>query len=125
MALKAYEMTISCKTTLKVGDMHNNKWVILSFIDMGRMDAVYRAHQTILNRDVAIKVTSSEWLEPIDESGDEAETLVQRFRRVVQSMVQISHPNVLQVYDYNSNNIKKCNMDTPVEYIAMEYFPGG
>ncbi|MGA9479008.1 MAG: hypothetical protein WBV21_14600 [Desulfobacterales bacterium] len=67
MSLKAYEMTISCKTTLKVGDMLNNKWVILGFIDMGRMVEVYHAHQTNLNGDVAIKVISSEWLEPIDE----------------------------------------------------------
>jgi hypothetical protein len=68
MSLKAYEMTILCKTTLKVGDMLNNKWVILGFIDMGRMVEVYHAHQTNLNGDVAIKVISSEWLEPIDET---------------------------------------------------------
>jgi plasmid maintenance system killer protein len=67
MSLKAHEMTISCKPTLKVGDMLNNKWVTLGFIYMGRMSEVYRTHQTNLNRDVAIKVISSECLEPIDE----------------------------------------------------------
>ena len=115
----------SCNNTLNVGDVLNTKWVILEFIDKGGMGEVYRAHQTNLNRDVAIKVISREWLESIDESDEEAETLVQRFRREVQSMAQISHPNVLQVYDYDSITIKKCNVDTPVEYIAMEYIPGG
>ena len=59
MALKVCEMTTSCKTTLKVGDVLNNKWVILGFIDKGGMGEVYRTHQ--------IKVVSREWLEAIIE----------------------------------------------------------
>ena len=74
MEMKAYEMTTSCKTTLKVGDVLNNKWVILGFIDKGGMGEVYRAHQSNLNRDVAIKVVSREWLESIDEGDEEAES---------------------------------------------------
>jgi serine/threonine-protein kinase len=125
MAQTSIEMTTSCSNSLKTGDVLNNKWVILEFIDKGGMGEVYRAHQTNLNRDVAIKVISKEWLESIDEDDEEAETLVQRFKREVQSMAQIRHPNVLQVYDHDSINIKKCEADTPVEYIAMEYIPGG
>jgi serine/threonine protein kinase len=125
MAQASLEMTTSCSNSLKTGDVLNNKWVILEFIDKGGMGEVYRAHQTNLNRDVAIKVISKEWLESIDEDDEEAETLVQRFKREVQSMAQIRHPNVLQVYDHDSINIKKCDVDTPVEYIAMEYIPGG
>ena len=67
MELKAYKMTETCKNMLKVGDVLNNKWVILGFIDKGGMGEVYRAHQSSLNRDVAIKVISREWLESIDE----------------------------------------------------------
>ncbi|MFZ3046306.1 MAG: serine/threonine-protein kinase [Desulfatirhabdiaceae bacterium] len=118
-------MTKICKTTLKVGDVLNNKWVILDFIDKGGMGEVYRAHQSNLNRDVAIKVVSREWLESIDEGDEEAETLIQRFRREVQAMAQISHPNILQVFDYDSITVKKCDKDESIEYIAMEYLPGG
>lgn len=125
MALKAYEMTTSCKTTLKVGDVLNNKWVILGFIGKGGMGEVYRAHQSNLNRDVAIKVVSREWLESIDEGDEEAETLVQRFRREVQAMAQIRHPNILQVFDHDAITVKKCDQDTSIEYISMEYIPGG
>jgi serine/threonine-protein kinase len=39
-----------------------NKWVILEFIDKGAFGEVYRAHQLNLQRDVAIKVVSQEWL---------------------------------------------------------------
>ncbi|KJS31333.1 MAG: hypothetical protein VR64_12105 [Desulfatitalea sp. BRH_c12] len=125
MALQAYEMTTSCKTTFKVGDVLNNKWVILGFIGKGGMGEIYRAHQINLNRDVAIKVVSREWLESIDEGDEEAETLLQRFRREVQAMAQIRHPNILQVFDHDAITIKKCEQDTPLEYFAMEYIPGG
>jgi len=110
MAQASIEMTTSCSNSLKTGDVLNNKWVILEFINKGGMGEVYRAHQTNLNRDVAIKVISKEWIESIDEDDEEAETLVQRFKREVQSMAQIRHPNVLQVYDHDSISIKKCDV---------------
>ena len=114
MELKAHDMTATCKTTLKVGDVLNNKWVILGFIGKGGMGEVYRAHQSNLNRDVAIKVVSREWLESIDEGDEEAETLVQRFRREVQAMAQIRHPNILQVYDHDAITVKKCDQDASI-----------
>ncbi len=125
MGLETHDITKTCKATLKVGDVLNNKWVILGFIGKGGMGEVYRAHQSNLNRDVAIKVVSQEWLESIDEGEEEAETLVQRFRREVQAMAQIRHPNILQVFDYDTITVKKCDQDTSIEYIAMEYIPGG
>lgn len=118
-------MTTLSKTMLKIGDVLNNKWVILGFIDKGGMGEVYRAHQANLNRDVAIKVVSREWLESLDEGSGETETMVQRFRREVQAMAQIRHPNVLQVFDYDSIIVKKGDQDVSIEYIAMEYIPGG
>ncbi|MGB3209949.1 MAG: bifunctional serine/threonine-protein kinase/formylglycine-generating enzyme family protein [Desulforhopalus sp.] len=118
-------MTKTSKTTLKVGDVLNDKWVILGFIGKGGMGEVYRAHQTNLNRDVAIKVVSREWLESIDEEDEEVETLVHRFRREVQAMAQIRHPNVLQVFDHDSIIVEASEQDTSIEYIAMEYIPGG
>jgi serine/threonine-protein kinase len=125
MVLETHEMTTKCQTTLKVGDVLNRKWVILEFIDKGGMGEVYRAHQSNLNRDVAIKVVSREWLESIDEDDEDAETLVQRFRREVQAMAQISHPNILQVFDHDAISVKKFDQDAAIEYIAMEYIPGG
>ncbi|MFT5702326.1 MAG: serine/threonine protein kinase [Desulforhopalus sp.] len=118
-------MMATCKDTLKTGDVLDQKWVILEFIDRGGMGEVYRAHQNNLNREVAIKVISREWLQATDNGDEDVETLAQRFRREVQSMAQISHPNVIQVYDHNSITVEMCGVDTPVEYIAMEYIPGG
>jgi eukaryotic-like serine/threonine-protein kinase len=118
-------MTKLCKNTLNVGDVLKDNWVILEFVGKGGMGEVYRAHQTNLKRDVAIKVISREWLESLENGDEEAETITQRFRREVQSMAQIRHPNILHVFDHGSITVKKCDKDTDVEYIAMEYIPGG
>ena len=123
--MESSKKSTSCKITFNVGDVLNDKWVILEFIGKGGMGEVYRAHQTRLNRDVAIKVVSLECLASIDEGDEEAETLANRFRKEVQTMAQISHPNILQIFDHDFITVEKCNGDAPIEYIAMEYIPGG
>lgn len=118
-------MVVTNTNTLATGDVINNKWVVLGLIGKGGMGEVYRAHQSNLNRDVAIKVVSREWLESLGEGDEDAETLVQRLRREVQAMAQIRHPNIVQVFDHDSISVKICGQDAPIEYIAMEYIPGG
>ena len=39
-------------------------------------------------------------------------------------MAQVRHPNVLQIYDYGSVNVRRKDSTEPVQYIAMEYVPG-
>jgi serine/threonine protein kinase len=102
----------------------NDKWVILELIGKGGMGEVYRAHQLNLKRDVAIKVISREWLQSLEDDVEEIEIGLQRFRREVQAMSQIRHPNVLQIFDYGSDSIKKDGEDFTIEYIVMEYIPG-
>jgi serine/threonine-protein kinase len=106
------------------GKVINDKWVILEFIGKGAMGEVYRAHQLNLQRDVAIKVVSRELLRFFDEDEVEVETALQRFRREVQAMARVRHPNVLQIFDHGSVVIKKDPTDSRVEFIVMEYIPG-
>jgi len=113
------------KNTLPVGTVLNDKWVVLEFIAKGGMGELYRAHQLNLKRDVAIKVISREWLESLGEDEEELLTGLQRFRNEVQAMAQIRHPNILQIYDHGSTSIGNGEKLLPVEYIAMEYIPGG
>ena len=108
----------------KTGYVLNDKWVIIEFIGKGAMGEVYRAHQLNLKRDVAIKVISQEMLESYEDDPDEIETTIRRFRREVQAMARVRHPNVLQIFDYGSETIHKDGRDAAVEYIAMEYIPG-
>lgn len=114
-----------CRTNIfEIGKVIQEKWVILELIGKGAMGEIYLAHQLNLKRDVAIKVVSEEWLEDIDDDPEEVETAFQRFRREVQAMARIRHPNVLQVFDHGSAVIKKDAGDCPAEFIVMEYIPG-
>ncbi len=106
------------------GYIIQDKWVILEFIDKGAFGEVYRAHQLNLQRDVAIKVVSQDWLKSMLENDEEIDIALQRFRREVHAMACIRHPNVLQVFDNGSIRIKKDGNDYPVEFIVMEYVPG-
>lgn len=110
---------------IAIGTVINERYVILEFIAKGGMGEVYRAHQINLKRDVAIKIISKEWLESIEDNEMEMETGLQRFRNEVQAMAQVRHPNILQIYDFGSFSIEKEEKHSLVEYISMEYVPGG
>lgn len=112
------------KFTLEVGMILDSKWVILEFIGKGGMGEVYRAHQLNLKRDVAIKIISQEWLKSFDCEPEEVESSLDRFRREVQVMAQILHPNVLQIFDEGATSIQKGNEQLEIAYIVMEYVPG-
>lgn len=111
--------------SLKVGTVLSDKWVILEFIGKGGMGEVYRAHQTNLRRDVAIKVVSKEWLQSLGDDEKEIEIAFQRFRIEVQAMAQVRHPNILQIYDFGAAPLETGEKKFLIEFIAMEYIPGG
>ena len=117
-------MSKPSKNIFKPGHVLSDKWVIIEFVGKGAMGEVYRAHQLNLKRDVAIKVISQEMLESIEEDAEEIETAIQRFRREVQAMAQVRHPNILQIFDYGSDVVNKDGQDVSIEYIVMEYIPG-
>ena len=100
-------MSNPTKNIFKIGYVLNDKWVIIEFIDKGAMGEVYRAHQLNLKRDVAIKVISQEMLQSFEDDPEEIENAIQRFRREVQTMAQVRHPNVLLIFDYGSAVVEK------------------
>ena len=109
---------------LEIGMVLNDKWAMLEFIGKGGMGEVYRAHQLNLKRDVAIKVISRECLESFDGDTEEIDGALERFRQEVQTMAQVRHKNILQIYDYGSASIRKGGEEVVVEYIVMEFIPG-
>jgi eukaryotic-like serine/threonine-protein kinase len=109
---------------LAPGTILNDKWLIIDLIGMGGMGEVYSARQLSLNRDVAIKVISDEFLQTLADDESEKEKILQRFRREVQTMSQVRHPNILQTFDYGQTSITKEGVEVHLEYIVMEYVPG-
>ncbi len=118
-------MSSAAVPAIKVGTVIQDKWVILEWIGKGAMGEVYRAHQLHLNRDVAIKTVSQEWLRCQDESSHEVETILKRFRREVQTVAQVRHPNIVQVFDYGCFSMEGSGTRADIEYIVMEYVQGG
>ena len=69
-----------------------DRYVISSHLARGGMADVYEGIDTLLNRRVAIKVLHSQF------SADEA--FVKRFRREAQAAANLSHPNIVGIYDW-------------------------
>jgi serine/threonine protein kinase len=118
-------MTNGQDSILEVGMVLQDKWVILELIARGGMGEVYRAHQLNLKRDIALKVISREWLQGLYDDPEEIENSLQRFRREVEAMAQVRHPNIVHIFDHGSLLLKRRGEEAPIEYIAMEYIPGG
>jgi serine/threonine protein kinase len=120
----ASEIKTSEKNLFDTGGVIDNKWVLIERIGKGGIREVFRAHQLNLNRDVAIKVISEDILQNSEENPEEVANAVKRLQREVQTMAQVRHPNVLQIYDYGSVNVQQKEATKEVQYIAMEYVPG-
>lgn len=114
----------SANSLFDTGSVIDNKWVLIERIGKGGMGEVFRAHQLNLKRDVAIKVISEEILQDFEENSEEVANAMERLQREVQTMAQVRHPNVLQIYDYGSIAVQQKGFSEPVQYIAMEYVPG-
>ena len=74
-----------------VGSVLSGRYQILDKIGSGGMAIVYKAHDNVLNRDVAIKV--------LRESYESESSVVSNFIREAQASAKLVHTNVVSVYD--------------------------
>lgn len=90
------------------GQKISDRYQIIKTIGEGGMANVYLAYDTILDRNVAVKVLRG------DLSNDEK--FLRRFQREALSASSLSHPNIVEVYDVGEDNGQY--------YIVMEYIEG-
>jgi serine/threonine protein kinase len=88
------------------------RYEILELLGAGGMATVYKAYDTRLDREVAIKVIRREAFPP-----GEMETLLKRFERESKSLAKLSHSNIVGVMDYGEHE--------GLPYLVMEYLSGG
>ena len=93
---------------LSKGQKINDRYEIIKSIGEGGMANVYLANDTILDREVAVKVLRG------DLSTDEK--FIRRFQREALSVSNLSHPNIVEVYDVGEEDGQY--------YIVMEYIEG-
>ncbi len=88
------------------------RYQILDLLGEGGMATVYKAYDSRLDREVAIKVIRRDAFPP-----DQMEMLLKRFERESKSLAKLSHPNIVGVLDYGDFE------GSP--YLVMEYLSGG
>ena len=91
-----------------IGRMLDNRYEILERIGTGGMAIVYKAKCHRLNRLVAIKILKSDLAQN--------EEFRRRFNAESQAVAQLSHPNIVSVYDVSRGG--------DMEYIVMELIDG-
>ena len=91
-----------------VGELIANRYELEELVGTGGMSSVYRAHDKLLERDVALKVMHDQFT----ADGDH----VERFRREARAVAQLSHPNIVTVIDRGEQDGR--------QFIVFEYVDG-
>ena len=77
-----------------IGQRLSNRYDIRAELGRGGMGVVYRAHDPLLNREVAIKLIPPTLLSAETE---------QRFQREAQLVAQMDHPAVVPIFDFGKH----------------------
>ena len=84
------------------------KYELAEKLGEGSMGVIYRAKDTVLERDVALKTLTT--------AGVHDGELLERFYREARACARLRHPNIVTVYDFGE--------DGSLAYIAMELLEG-
>lgn len=82
---------------LKIGDRIQARYEIRNLLGMGGFAAVFLAYDTEIEREVAIKVLN---VTSLLARGSERDVMLERFKREAKLAAQITHPCVVQIFDY-------------------------
>ena len=94
--------------TVPVHNMTQTRYEIVSTIGVGATSRVDKAHDTLIDRTVAMKTFGH---------GFGSEELQKQFMREAQILGRLSHPNIVSIYDLGTN-------EDGSAYLVMEFVPG-
>jgi eukaryotic-like serine/threonine-protein kinase len=92
-----------------------DEYQLIKLIGEGGMSAVYHAHQTELDRDVAIKILAPRFGEDANYS--------ERFIREAKMAASLEHPHIVPIYDYGTYTPSESS--EPLSFVAMRLLRGG
>jgi len=92
----------------------NGRYRLVELVGAGGMAQVYRAQDTLLERPVAVKLLRPQY------AADEP--FLARFLQEARAAANLSHPNVVAVYDVGEDTLP--NETSPRPYIVMEFVAG-
>jgi len=88
-----------------------DRYRIIERLGMGGMAVVYKAYDTRLERDVALKLIRTGSIPP-----DQYDRLMKRFEREARILAQLNHPNIVKVLDYGKYQ--------SLPYLVMDFLSG-
>ena len=91
-----------------VGETIAERYELQEVVGHGGMSTVYKAHDSLLERNVALKVLHQQY--------NEDEDFVERFKREARSVAQLQHPNIVTVIDRGE--------EAGRQYIVFEFIDG-
>jgi serine/threonine-protein kinase len=91
-----------------VGEVLADRYELEELVGTGGMSSVFRAHDRLLDRKVALKILHQQY-----SSDDD---YVERFRREARSVASLSHPNIVTVIDRGEHEDR--------QFIVFEYIEG-
>jgi serine/threonine protein kinase len=94
--------------TIGIGELLKDRYRLERTLGRGGMAAVWLGHDEVLDRPVAVKVLS-------DTIADDPD-FVARFRREAHTAAGLSHPNLVDVYDFSEEDERP--------YLVMQFVPG-
>jgi serine/threonine-protein kinase len=100
----------------QVGTLLNGRYRLDAQIGAGGMSTVYRAFDTLLERQVAIKLMHREIASDSDQ--------LERFRREARAVAQLNHPHVVGVIDAGEEGDPQSDLGLATPYIVFEYVEG-
>lgn len=89
-----------------------DRYRVTERLGMGGMAVVYKAYDTRLERDVAIKIIRTEAIPQ-----EQHERLLKRFEREAKAQARFDHKHIVYIYDYGDVG--------GAPYLVMSYIPGG
>ncbi|HEY0343235.1 MAG TPA: protein kinase [Solirubrobacteraceae bacterium] len=98
----------------QVGTLLSKRYRLDAQVGTGGMSTVYRAFDTVLERQIAIKLMHREIAGDSDQ--------LERFRREARAVAQLNHPHVVGVIDAGEQDDDEDGFTTP--YIVFEYVEG-
>src|SRR5436853_4648796 len=91
-----------------VGEVLSDRYELEELVGTGGMSSVFRAHDRLLDRKVALKVLHEQYMEDAD--------YVERFRHEARAVAALSHPNIVTVIDRGEHEGR--------QFIVFEYVDG-
>jgi eukaryotic-like serine/threonine-protein kinase len=91
-----------------VGDVLSDRYELEELVGSGGMSSVYRAHDRLLDRKVALKILHQQYTDDAEHVG--------RFRHEARTVATLSHPNIVTVIDRGEQDGR--------QFIVLEYVDG-